>query len=870
MAPMFHLLLLPFLLSIAVGKDLEEKKGLFENTVLDVAEGTPVPFPLHQFQVTHPGVNAFRLSGEGQEDIMMSKDGWLYLEKPLDWSRDNHYIIKVEALADDEVVDGPVFVTINVLDINNNPPYFNQSGYVAMVRENSPAGVPFTQVFALDRDDPETPHARLSYSLVSQIPNKNNIVLFQIDPSTGEISTTEEGAQMLKAREGIHYERGEDQSFDALKMKFNNYCSVQNVPYEENPFFTCVEKAEMRRQNVDPREDPDYTLFVRVQDMGGASVTALTGNARVQIAVQQNLWFNPGQINIQENLKAAYPHVIAKVQSNEPDAIYTLVQKERELKFPFQITENGEIMVTEELDREDKDKYILVVIAKDNHDQEVDPPMEILVIVDDVNDNAPVCDEESVFEVQEDEPLGSLVGQMLAGDNDEPGTLNALLNYTIVSQSPPTESNAFSIDGTSGRIQALQILRRREQQVYNLNVRVSDSVFSTDCKVVIKVIDVNNEMPLFEKTDYGNHTLAEDTPVGHTVLTIRATDADDPDSGSSLIEFHISEGNTDEVFAVETDGKGVGQLVIAKPLDFESSYTYWLKIDARNPEPLMPGLKYGSESTAFVSVSVTDVDEAPEFSLDILDVTVPENTTKGSVLLTVEAMDPEGKEIGFKLDGDTKGWLEIDAGTGQIKTKDKLDRETLESFEVTVTAFEKENPQKSSERVVHVRLLDVNDNVPKLTETQAFMCMMNLKPVILKAQDGDSAPFSHPFTFTFANSKKSPNWVLRKIDDMSAELSLRKRPIEDKTFSLSINIKDNGGIGITNSFEVRVCNCTELGYCYIAPGVHGFKYGMGPTIGILFSVIGFCIIMFIIVIKSTSKSGKKKGTTEEEERNAMM
>lgn len=43
-----------------------------------------------------------------------------------------------------------------------------------------------------------------------------------------------------------------------------------------------------------------------------------------------------------------------QVQSNEPGAIYTLMQKERELKFPFQITEDGEIQLTEELDREDK------------------------------------------------------------------------------------------------------------------------------------------------------------------------------------------------------------------------------------------------------------------------------------------------------------------------------------------------------------------------------------------------------------------------------------------------------------------------------------------------------------------------------------
>lgn len=61
----------------------------------------------------------------------------------------------------------------------------------------------------------------------------------------------------------------------------------------------------------------------------------------------------------------------------------------------------------------------------------------------------------------------------------------------------------------------------------------------------------------------------------------------------------------------------------------------------------MAGLEYDSGSTAFVSVSVTDVDEVPEFSLDILDVTVPENITVGATLLTVEAKDPEGKEIGY-------------------------------------------------------------------------------------------------------------------------------------------------------------------------------------------------------------------------------
>lgn len=75
-----------------------------------------------------------------------------------------------------------------------------------------------------------------------------------------------------------------------------------------------------------------------------------------------------------------------------------------------------------------------------------------------------------------------------------------------------------------------------------------------------------------------------------------------------------------------------------------------------------------------------------------------------------------------------------------------------------------ENPEKSSERVVTVWLLDVNDNIPKLTENQAFICVNQPKPVIIKAQDKDSPPFSEPFTFSFAGGKKSHNWDLQRID----------------------------------------------------------------------------------------------------------
>uniref|UniRef100_A0A3P8XVT0 Cadherin 17, LI cadherin (liver-intestine) n=1 Tax=Esox lucius TaxID=8010 RepID=A0A3P8XVT0_ESOLU len=847
--PLLHLLLICLLIH-AVGKGLE--KGPLEDKVLQVPEGTPVPYAIYQFQSSKDGVDGFSVTGETEGKISISDDGWLYLDQALDWGLTRTHTIQVEALVGSEPVEGPFTITINVLDINNHAPYFNQTDYAGVVKEHTPAGVPFMRVFATDLDDPHSLNAQLKYTLVSQIPNRDNVLLFQMDGNTGQISTTTDGERLLKARDSVISSRGGDIS-DSLKSKFDEYCKpVQEIPYDLNPFYSCVLRAESRRQN--PLDDPDFTLIVRVEDMGGASESALIGNARVKIAVQQNLWVNPGPIIVKEQLKGPYPMEIAKVQSNDPSALYRLVQKERELKFPFNVTEEGNILLMEELDREDKAMYIVVVLAEDTYGNEVDPPMEVQVVVEDVNDNAPACDQElSVFELQENEPAESTVGDLLVHDADDPNTLNAMLEYSLVSQTP---SSVFSIDSITGRIKAKQVLRRKDAAEYQLTVRVNDPAFSTECTVLVKVIDINNELPIFQKNDYGHHSLPEDTAVGHTLLTVKATDADDPGTGSSRIEFHITTGNQDEVFAMETDGNGEGRLVVAKPLDYETSSSYNLQIDARNPEPLIKGLVYGNTSSSHVSVAIVNVDEPPAFDQDILEVAVLENTTGGATLLKVDAKDPEGNEIRFKLEGDTNGWLEIDPATGEIKLKAKavLDREKVEAFDFNVVAFEKANPDQSSEHVVSVRLLDVNDNVPKLTENQGFVCVKNPKPLILTAQDPDAAPFGAPFTFSLP--KKSPNWDLITLDGTHIALEHHIRHFSSP--SASKTTLAWGCVLYLSLPTVRVCNCTDLGHCLIEPSTHEGKLGVPGTLGILCGTLGFIALMLIIVFYRMKKEDQKK------------
>ncbi|XP_029101859.1 cadherin-17 [Scleropages formosus] len=876
---LWGLLLSPaFLICSAAALGWEDKSGPLEEKTLDVPEGTARHYPIYQFRSSHPEVTSYQVSGDTNDKIAISTDGWLYLEKPLDWAESRQHGLQVIGVEDSgEPVDGPYLVTINVLDINNHQPTFNQTNYHGVVLEHSTAGVPFMRVFATDLDDPNTPNARLNYSIVSQIPDRLRKPLFQINSETGEISTTPEGAEHLRARQDVTYGRADDgNAEDSLKKKFDEYCVRRDaIPYELNPFFTCVERSEMHRMN--PLEDPDYTLIVKAEDMEGQSVNSFSGNTRVNIAVKQNLWFISRPVWIRENDEGPYPMEIAKVQSNERGALYSLSQKERYPTFPFEIDEEGRTFVTRALDREEKETYVLVVFAKDEQDVELEKPLEIQVLVVDVNDNPPVCEElESKFEVQENEEIGSLIGVLKVYDLDEVDSPNSLLEYSLVSQEPQKPSaNMFQIDSFTGKIQLTSSqLRRKDVPQYHLTVKVSDNAgdpsgYSTECKVLIRVIDINNEVPVFEKNDYGKAWIAEDTEVGATLITVLATDADDPGTGSSKVLYHIAEGDPEGTFAFESDeGTGEGRLYIARPLDYETKSFYTLIIHARNPEPLVNGMEYDERSTTVFIVNVTDVNEPPQFFHDIVQVTIPENVTNGETIVEMKAKDPEGKEIRFKLEGDEKKWLEIDAESGVIKSKGKLDREEVAEYKVRVTAYEKENPEQETQRNVTIRLLDVNDNSPTLMKTQSFVCAKKPQPVLLRAVDGDAPPFGEPFTFSLSK-KAGANWEIRQINGSSANLVLKSIPREDRTVGLSVTVKDSAGMGVPQLVQVRVCNCTELGYCYIEPETYQWRLGLSGTLGIFGGILGFMgLIMCFSVYRM--KNRRKEKVSEGNERDAML
>ncbi|NXW65491.1 CAD17 protein, partial [Eurystomus gularis] len=745
--------------------------GPLKDMNFSVPEGGGVRF-IYQFTSKPPAVS-FRVTGEKDGIIDIApRTGILYLNGSLDWETKTVHRLQVESLDEKgNQVEGPYAVTIYVEDINDNPPEFDQIKYTGVVRQNSRPGKPFMHVHATDRDDPTTPHAQLTYSILHHFPNPYAEMLFQIDNVTGAISPS---------RTGSYY--------------------------------------------LDPQKQDTFTLVVTVKDMAGMTMNAFTSSADVIITVKESLWKAPPTIHIQENSTQVHPVNISQVHSNDPDVIYDIFEKEKLSRFPFSIDQNGVIYVTEPLDREEKDTYTFFVVTKDNEGELVDKPLQIHIIVEDINDNPPVCQKAlTVLEVQENEGAGSNIGTLFATDMDKEDTLNSRLQFKIESHVPTVPaSNLFFIQQDTGILQLTShSLNKRIASNYSLKVLVTDGVFQAICDVHIHVIDINDQIPIFEKSDYHNVTVAESLPIGTVILEIQATDGDEPATGSSHIIYQVKEGDPNNTFIIETEAEtNRGFLKIKKALDFETAPVYNLVINATNPEPLVTGVHYNSSSLTLFKVIVTNVDEPPVFHKTVYKAEVSEDIPVNTLVMTVEAYDPEGDTVRYSLEGDVRKWLMIDSATGQIYTASALDREQQEIYIVDVVATELNNAAQKSRTTLVLNLHDVNDNPPQLAmDNPPFFChpLRGGEKAFIQALDADKQWYFSTFTFSLANDMNARNnWEISKVNATHAYLSPKHTNFEEKVYIVPVIINDNGKppLEAKVNLEVNICKCSSEKSCF--------------------------------------------------------
>ncbi|XP_078543160.1 cadherin-17 [Lissotriton helveticus] len=776
---------------------------------------------IYKFHKTKASVVRFELTGETDRIFHITPNGTLRLIGDLDREKKASYKLKVHAIdSSNAVIEGPSSINVFVEDANDNAPVFNQSIYKAVVRERFRVGKTFVTVYATDADEAGTPNAQLSYSIARQNPLLDKVMLFKINNETGEISTTSEGFDLI----------------DAEKV-------------------------------------PNFELHVSVSDLAGLSESALVDSARVHINVTKSLWKTPAPVQIVENSTETHPIKITEMRCNEPNANYELLQKEKLPRFPFTIDQKGDIFVTEPLDREIKSMYVFFASAKDKNGNWLERPVEVVVNVENINDNPPVCENALTrFEVQENEGIGAIIGTLVASDQDLPENLH----FRVLDQVPKyPEDNMFSIKDFTSSLQLTksQFQKKRVSQ-YNVTVEVSDepvppstTVYTTKCLVQVNVIDINKHPPIFDKFDYGTLTIPEDTAVGKTILEIQATDADEPFTGVSAIIYSVEEGDPENVFLFETNSQtNRGYVKIRKPLDFETFPEYSIVVKARNPEPLTKGVTYDGKSNTRFQIKLLNVDEPPIFNQTIYQFQVLENTPVGTKLSKVMAHDPEGRTIRYSIVDDKRNWLRIDPESGEIFAAGNLDREQEASYTVRVVATEKGNSAMKSEVPLFITLDDVNDNAPRLASDhpEAFFChpITNQESVVVHATDPDTYRNGPRFTFSLDDDETAKrNWEISPINMTYALLTMKHTDFEMKLYNVPIKIKDRGTPPLEGKVYVRVnvCSCTKAKQCLREESTGSNFPTVGMAVGILVGVLAFIgLIIGAVFISLNHKKKKEK------------
>ena len=167
-------------------------------------------------------------------------------------------------------------------------------------------------------------------------------------------------------------------------------------------------------------------------------------------------------------------------------------------------------------------------------------------------------------------------------------------------------------------------------------------------------------------------SIAEDAAVDATVGMVTATDPNEGDT----ISYSITAGNPGNAFVI---GPSTGAITVAAGLDFETTPSYELTVEATNGT---------NAASATVVVSVTDVNESPVFEQDSYNFSPAEDASAGAAVGTVTATDSdEGDTVTYSITaGNTGSVFDIDSETGEITVAGDLSGQAGTTVTLTVEA----------------------------------------------------------------------------------------------------------------------------------------------------------------------------------------
>ncbi|XP_055744894.1 protocadherin gamma-A12-like isoform X27 [Salvelinus fontinalis] len=212
-----------------------------------------------------------------------------------------------------------------------------------------------------------------------------------------------------------------------------------------------------------------------------------------------------------------------------------------------------------------------------------------------------------------------------------------------------------------------------------------------------------------------------------------------------------------------------------------------------------------------ITLHVQDInDNSPQFNDDMIDIEIRESAEKGSRFLLGEAHDADIGQNSvqiYTLEKNDKFVLSIDSNTVELVLDEKLDREVKQDIKLLLTAMDGGSPKRSGTVVIHVTVLDANDNAPVFSQAVYKASLPENSPldtvvVTVSATDADEG-VNGEVTYDFDHISDDDKKVF-SIDRKGGIMKVIGSVDFEEVPSFELRIKAKDGLGLASYAKVII------------------------------------------------------------------
>ncbi|CAF0737580.1 unnamed protein product [Brachionus calyciflorus] len=733
--------------------------------------------------------NSFNIYNNSQQGRNLN--GYVYNLETFDYENPKYgsNIMNIMVIAEDRGLirrRGYCFMTIEIIDINDNIPVFSQRLYTIYMHEQYKTRQFSYRFIAVDKDS-----------------GLNGTVQYFMDPRSNAASLDLFSLDLngtLTLRENIL-----DKYKDIQMFEFDIYAQ------DMSPFRNRSESVQVKVIRTTLKLLPpffsDFPSSAEIRDISemttrgsilrNFSISIQTAPAnqflRCLLSPKPNPeWFKFDYVNTNKDLSR---NETCSLKIEDP-----LNYRVAKSMIVYLVAENGNYQMSSTA----RELKILTIYLKEEN---INPPKFVTNTI-----------EASVVEGKDD--LGKVIAIVKAYDLDLTQPYNTI-TYEFDSKS--NLDQYFSINETTGEIKLINIIQNKKNiplevfakdgaNGYNMDSPNRNSIY-----VDVKVIDINDNEPVFGQSSY-QFDVPENAQPGYVIGRLEVSD---PDT-ESYFNYSIS----DSTFGIRgifdqtktksySNYRGSAEIYLNNYLDYKKKSVYQL-------------LTFVSDSFFVVNcsliINVINInDRPPEFINTPYIVNIDEGVIPRVPLVTLAAKDEDNLNSNFIFEiyptpffSQINEWFNLEPN-GQLSLIKELDRDPpfgMEIYKLPVSVAYQSNPSLKSYTTVEIKLRNINDNPPYLLYGSNKPLIIdeerNSGAVELFVDDVDGPGYGKPFTLIL--QKYQDLFNIQKINCLECQTSEKFQLIStkllsrenQKIYAIPYSVTDVGGLTRTGFLKLIV------------------------------------------------------------------